>query len=155
MLMPLIMFFTRLALGWGLPSWASKAFGYIVPILGAIAVVLGAWAFFASHYEHNGAAKNQAKVEKAHTARVIEARADERAAQATSDAIGRGVARDNAASTEFTRTKVSEIHDVIAKLPPAPAGALPPAAPVGELRDHVNAVVDRANRAAEAADARP
>ncbi|MBA3864725.1 MAG: hypothetical protein C0517_12365 [Erythrobacter sp.] len=56
--MPLI----RLALGWGFPTWASKLFGYVVPILGALAVLWGAWSLFSGHYESKGAAKVETKV---------------------------------------------------------------------------------------------
>lgn len=58
-------FLIRLALGWGWPSWASKLFGYAVPILGAIALLWGLWMAFAGHYERKGAAKVEAKVRAA------------------------------------------------------------------------------------------
>ena len=68
----LIIALARLALGWGWPSWASKMFSYAVPIIGAIGMVLGAWALFASHYEHKGAANLKAKIRPA-TAKATEA----------------------------------------------------------------------------------
>lgn len=70
--MPFAGILIKLALGWGWPSWASKLFSYVVPVLAAIGVVLGAWHLFASHYERKGAAKVEAKVRVA-TAKATEA----------------------------------------------------------------------------------
>lgn len=134
--------------GWAAPGWAKP----LLDIAGAALVIGGAWWWFASHYEQNGAAKVERRVEREHSDRTVEARNDERAIAATGVKIAERTARIDRASTDYVRTKIKEIHDAIEPVTPAVAGALP-AAPLNELRAPVNAVVDRANRAADRADA--
>lgn len=136
--------------GWAAPGWAKP----LLDLAGAALVLGGAWWWFASHYEQKGAAKAERRVERAHTARVAEARTDERAIVATGAAIASRTARIHAASTEFVRTRIEEINNAFH---PATPNADPAADAAvfddGGVRASVNAVVDRANRAASGADA--
>ncbi|HEX8484667.1 hypothetical protein [Sphingomonas sp.] len=100
-----------------------------------------------------GAAKVEARVERDHGTRVAEARTDERAAAVSAVAIGATTARRSAAFDDYVLTSIKEMRDALAAVPPAPAGAPLPAAPVDSLRDQLNAGIARANRAAEPAGA--
>ncbi len=105
--------------------------------------------------ETKGAAKVEAKHEKAHTAAVADARADEHAAQATTDRIGARVARTDDATTEYLRNQLEEAHREIDAAHAATATS--PAVPVDTARvsASLDALIDRANGAAGAADAAP
>jgi hypothetical protein len=105
--------------------------------------------------ERAGEAKITAKVERQHTERVGEARADERAATVAADSISRRVSRADELSTIAVQATIKDLRNALDAVPPAPAGADLPAAPVDGLRDQINAGIDRANRAADAADALP
>jgi hypothetical protein len=105
--------------------------------------------------EKAGEAKVTAKVEREHAQRVGEARADEQAASVVADSISRRVTRADDLSTAAVQRTIKELRDALDAVPPAPAGAPVPAAPVDGLRDQINAGIDRANRAADAADALP
>lgn len=148
-------FLITLALRWGLPGWASKLFGWLAPALLIAGALWGTYALIHRSGEKAGAAKVERKVEQQHAARVVEARSDERAAQAVTDKIGASVARADDQTTELLRSKIEDLHHALDSTPPAPVGAAPPPAPVDQLRDPINALVAGANRAAEAADAIP
>lgn len=147
----------NLALGWGVPRWAARAFAVLAPFLLLCLLLWGAYALIYSNGEKDGAAKVSAKVERQHEERVAEARTDERAAQASADRIGNTIAKTNAAATVAEHSAVEDLLHAIDTIPPAPS-ATPvalPVAPTDELRDALNAGIDRANRAAETADAEP
>jgi FtsZ-interacting cell division protein ZipA len=123
-------------------------------IIGAIVVaaLLGLWSIRNSG-EKAGAAKVTQAVERQRTERVAEARVDERTAAVVSDSISRRVARADDLSTQAVKATIKDLRDAIDNVPPAAAGASPPAAPVDSLRDTLNAGIARANRAAGAAPA--
>ena len=103
--------------------------------------------------EKAGATKVEHRVEREHSARVAEARTDERTAGDVAAAIERRVTRSDDLSTAALQATVKDLRDAIDAVPPAAAGAAPPPAPVDSLRDTLNAGIDRANRAAAPADA--
>ncbi len=105
--------------------------------------------------ETSGAARVTATNEKAHAAGVAEARVDERAAAAVTASIAARTVRIEAKTDAYVDTMIKDMRDAIADVPPAAADAALPAAPVDRLRDSVNAGIDRANRAADAASAAP
>jgi len=148
-------FLTKTALGWGLPGWAAKLFGWVAPLLALIALLGGIYAFIYHRGSTAGAAKVEAKAEKANAKTVAEARTDERQAQATVDAIGKRVAKADDQTTILVRSKIKDIHDALDATPGGPAGAAvpPPVFDGSGVRASLNAVVDSANRAADAADA--
>jgi hypothetical protein len=108
--------------------------------------------------ETAGGAKVQVQAETAHAKTVAAARADERQAQATVDAIGSRVAVADDQTTTLVRSKIVEIHDALNATPAAAPASGNPAASVAPfdasgVRASLNAVVADANRAADAADA--
>ena len=105
--------------------------------------------------ETAGAAKVTAKVEKAHAASIVEARADERAAATVTQSIAARTVRIDAATDAYIKTTIEDLRNALAVVPPAADGAALPAAPVDRLRDQINAGIDRANRSADATDAAP
>lgn len=135
--------------GWAAPGWAKP----LLDIAGAALVIGGAWWWFASHYEQKGATKVERRVERDHAARVTEARSDERAIAATGNRIGARAARTDADTTEFVTARLKDINDALQSPPPAGAAADAAVFDGGAVRSSVNSIVDRANRAAEAADA--
>lgn len=138
---------------WAVPGWAKP----LLDVAGIALVLAGAWWAFASHYQAVGGAAVTAKVEREHTARVVEARTDERAIAATGRIIAARVARTDVATTEFVKSKLKDIADASETNAAAPVAAGADATVFDGLamRSSVNAVVDRANRAADSADARP
>jgi hypothetical protein len=151
-------FLTSLALGWKWPGWAARLFGWVVPILIAIAAAGIMLALIYRTGETAGGAKVQVQAETAHAKTVAAARADERQAQATVDAIGSRVAVADDQATTLVRSKIVEIHDALNATPaaaPASGNAAASVAPfdAGGVRASLNAVVADANRAADAADA--
>lgn len=148
-------FLIALALKWGLPKGFARIFGWAVPALVVILLIGGAIALIYHKGSVAGGAKVQVQAEKAHAKTVAEARADERQAQATVDAIGKRVAAADDKTTILVRSRITEIHDALDATPGAAAGsATPPAAfDTAGVRASLNAVVDDANRAADAADA--
>lgn len=151
-------FLITLALKWGLPRGFAKLFGWVVPALVVIALIGGTIALIYHKGETAGGAHVQVQAEQAHTRSVAAARADERQAQATVDAIGARVAIADDKTTTLVRSKITEIHDALDSTPGAAAGAAGNAAPTaafdtGGVRNSLNAVVADANRAADAADA--
>ena len=148
-------FLITLALKWGLPRGFAKIFGWAVPALIVIALIGGTIALIYHKGETAGGAKVEVKAEKAHAKSVAAARADERQAQATVDAIGKSVAIADDKTTILVRSKIKDIHDALDATPGGPAGAAvpPPVFDGSGVRASLNAVVDSANRAADAADA--
>jgi 2',3'-cyclic-nucleotide 2'-phosphodiesterase (5'-nucleotidase family) len=147
-------FLISLASGWAWPRWAATLFGWAVPVI-AVAALLGSiYAIIYHRGSTAGAAKVEARQEKAHAKTVAEARSDERQAQATVDMIGKRVAIADDKTTTLVRSKITEIHDALDATPGAAAGSAAPAVfDTGGVRASLNAVVDSANRAADAADA--
>jgi hypothetical protein len=95
------------------------------------------------------------RAEKAHAKTVAVARADERQAQATVDAIGRRVAAADDKTDILVRTKIREVHDALDAMPGTLNGDARStnAVDADSVRDHLNALVVDANRSADAADA--
>jgi hypothetical protein len=150
-----MLFLISLASGWAWPRWAATLFGWAVPFI-AVAALLGSiYAIIYHRGSTAGAAKVEARQEKAHAKTVAEARSDEREAQATVDAIGKRVAIADDKTTTLVRSKITEIHDALDATPGGPVGATvpPPVFDGSGVRASLNAVVDSANRAADAADA--
>lgn len=148
-------FLISLALGWKWPDWAARLFGWVVPALVALAAVGAMIALIYHQGETAGRTKTEVRAEKAHAKTVAAARADERQAQATVDAIGKRVAAEDDQTSILVRTKIREMHDALDATPGTLAGNPRSAAPVdtGSVRDHLNALVVNANRSADAADA--
>jgi hypothetical protein len=148
-------FLISLALGWKWPGWAARLFGWAVPVLVALAAVGAVIALIYHQGQTAGGAKAEVQVEKAHAKTVAAARADERQAQATVDAIGKRVAVEDDQTSILVRTKIREMHDALDATPGTLAGNPRSAAPVdaSSVRDHLNALVVNANRSADAADA--
>jgi hypothetical protein len=115
--------------------------------------ILGVVAWIDAHGQKTGAAKVEHRAERDHSARIVEARTDERTAGDVAASIDRRVARVEDLSTAAVAATVKDLRDAIDAVPPSAAGAPPPAAPVDSLRDTLNAGIDRANRAAASAEA--
>jgi hypothetical protein len=133
---------------------AIRNWKLIAGALVVLALLAAVWAIRRGG-EKAGEAKVTAKVERERTERIVEARADERAASVVADSISRRVTRADDLSTAAVRGTIKDLRDALDAVPPAPAGAPTPAAPVDSLRDQINASIDRANRAADAADTIP
>ena len=148
-------FLITLALGWKWPGWAARLFGWVMPALAIAALSWGAMALIYHRGETAGSAKVEAKAEAMHAKAVTDARNDERKAAAVADAIGRRVAIADDQSTAVVRSKITEIHHDLASSSNSPGvgDALPRQFDTGGVRASLNALVDDANRAAEAADA--
>lgn len=114
-------------------------------VISALALVVGRIG------RRAGEAKVTQAVERQHADSVAEARADERAAAVVSNSISQRVARADDLSTRAVKATIKDLRDAIDTVPPAAAGAPAPAAPVDRLRDALNADIDRANRAGDAA----
>jgi hypothetical protein len=142
-------------LGIAAPEWLKGPLKWLADALIVAALLGGVYAFIYHRGSTAGAAKVEAKQAKAHAKTVAEARADERQAQATVDAIGKRVAKADDQTTILVRSKITEIHDALDAMPgAAPGSAAPPAVfDTGGVRNSLNAVVADANRAADAADA--
>jgi hypothetical protein len=148
-------FLIALALGWKWPGWAARLFGWAVPMLVACAAVGAMIALIYHKGETAGAAKAQVQAEKAHAKTVVTARADERQAQTTVDAIGKRVAAADNKTDILVRTKIREMHDALDATPGTLAGNSRSAVPVDadSVRDHLNTLIVDADRSADAADA--
>lgn len=140
-------------LGRAVPKWLTSSVAMLIDVAAALALAGGVYLYIDHAGQEKGAAKVTAKVEQQHAARVTEARSDEQHAQAVTDRIGERVKRADDATTTFLRDKIKDLHDAIDATPPAVAGNPPPVLDTDRLSAPVNAVVDRANRAAETADA--
>lgn len=135
---------------WGISeaeTWARRLTPVLIGVL-VVALLAGAYAMIRHGGEQAGAAKEQVKVEKAHTAAVAQARADEHAAQTVSNRIAASTARSDEMTTTYVRSTIEDMHHAYDAVPPAAPAAVPPAAPVDSLRDSINAAIARANRAA-------
>lgn len=139
--------------GW--KSWQAKlaVFGGLLA-LAVLAVALAIAVIF-HRGENAGGAKVEAKVEKAHTKAVTDARVDERNIQTTGAAIGADVGRKAGSTTALVATTKTEIHNAIDSTPRAAAGAPPAPVDTRRVSASIDALVDRANRSADAADAQP
>ncbi|MGN6270852.1 MAG: hypothetical protein ACTHM0_13290 [Sphingomonas sp.] len=146
---------TTLALGWGWKSWAAKLFGRAVPVLLLAAIAAGGYALIFHAGETAGGAKVTAKVTEQHGQAVTDARHDEHAAQSSAATIGAAITAKNNAASSTAVAAQETIHAQISALPVAPSvDAGPARADTGVLDASLDALVDRANRAAAAADAR-
>lgn len=103
--------------------------------------------------ETKGAAKVTAKVEKQHAQTVAEAKADSTTAQTVTDKIGATVKHNNQLATDYVATQIEEMHRAIDA--PAQPGAAPAPVDTASLSASTDRLIDRANRAADAADAEP
>jgi len=148
-------FLISLALAWKWPDWAARLFGWAVPVLVALAAIGAMIALIYHKGATAGGAKAEVRAEKAHAKTVAVARADERQAQATVDAIGRRVAAADDKTDILVRTKIREMHDALDATPGTLNGDARSANAVDadSVRDHLNALVVDANRSADAADA--
>lgn len=120
----------------------------IVAIVVALAIVAGV-VMIRRGGETAGAAKVTAANDKAHTAQVVEARADERAAATVTQSIAARTVRIDAQTDAYVQATIEDLRNALANVPPAAADAALPAAPVDRLRDSLNAGIARANRAAD------
>jgi hypothetical protein len=127
----------------------------IIIAIGIVLAIVAGVALIRRDGETAGAAKVTAKVERVHAERVAEARVDERAATSVTQAIAARTVRIDAQTDVIVQTTIKDLRDALAAVPPASDGAALPGAPVERLRDTINASIDRANRAADAADAAP
>lgn len=127
----------------------------ILIAIGALIAIVAGVALIRRGGETAGAAKVTVKNERAHSASVAEARTDERSASDTTAAIARSVNRSDALADAYVKSTIKDLRDALDAVPPTVPGVPLPAAPVDRLRDSINAGIDRANRAAEAADAAP
>jgi hypothetical protein len=134
------------------PSWLTKPIGYLLDALLIIGLLGGVYFAIYHKGENAGSAKVEARTEKAHTAAVADARKDERAAQATTTRIADRTVKIDAATTAYANNEIGKIHAILAATPDGPV-----AAPVDtpSVSASLDAIIDRANRAADAADAGP
>ena len=65
------------------------------------------------------------------------------------------VARTDAVTTEIVRSKIAEINNALDATPAAAAGGPPPIVDSVRLGAPIDTLIDRANRAADTADAQP
>lgn len=119
----------------------------IIAIVIALAIVAGV-AMIRRSGETAGGAKVSAKNDQVHTERVVEARADERAAATVTQSIAARTVRIDAQTDAYVQATIEDLRNALANVPPAAADAALPAAPVDSLRDSLNAGIARANRAA-------
>jgi len=122
--------------------------------LGVVALLALSYCNAEHTGETRGAAKVTAKVEKQHAQMVAEAVIDTGKAQTIATAIGAQTARTNQAATDYVRTKIEDMHHAL-DVPPAPAGTALPPVDTASVSASLDALVDRANRAAETADQEP
>jgi len=148
-------FLISLALGWKWPGWAVRLFAWVVPVLVALAAVGAAIMLIYHQGKTNVRSKAEAQVANAHAGAIAVARADERQAQATVDAIGERIAAADDKTNILVRTKIREMHDALDAMPAPLADNPRSAAPVDadRVRDHLNALIVDADRSADAADA--
>lgn len=132
--------------GWA--GWAAKLFGWGVPALAMIAALGGIYLTIYGWGEQHQIVKQATD----HTKRVAEARHDERGAQASASAIGAAVTTRNDAATRAADDRKETIRHVQTLPPPAGDPAALPVVDSVRLATTLDAGVDRANRAGEAAD---
>ena len=141
--------------GVDVPAWLKGPLKWLAYALIVVALLAGIYAWIEHRGETKGAAKVAAKVEKAHAERVAEGKADSAKGQTTVDAIGARVARTDAVTTEIVRSKIAEINNALDATPAAAAGGPPPIVDSVRLGAPIDTLIDRANRAADTADAQP
>lgn len=127
----------------------------IIIAVGLLLAIVAGVALIRHSGETAVAAKVTAKTERAHSASIAEARVDERSVSDTTAAIARSVSRSDDLADALVKTTIKDLRDALDAVPAAAPGVPLPAAPVDRLRDSINAGIDRANRAAETADAAP
>ena len=140
-------------LGRAAPAWLSKPISIAIDVLIVLALLAGVYCWIYGRGAASGAAKVTAKVAIEHSAAIAVGHHDERAAQANAGAIGAAAARSNQNATAFAQSKIEEMHHAINAVPTAPAGAAPARVDSGNLSASLDALIDHANRAADAADA--
>ena len=126
----------------------------LLPIGVALALLVAVWAIF-QRGETAGAAKVTQKVEREHAERVVESRGDERTAAATAASIANNTIAAEAKTDALVQATIGDLRNALDQVPPAVPGAALPPAPAVVLAQGVNAVIDRANRAADDAAAAP
>lgn len=136
------------------PTWLTAPIKWLIDIAMILAILGGVYAWIYHSGEKAGGAKVTAKVEEQHAKTVAEAKADTTTAQSTATAIGATTAHNNQAATEAVQQKTEEMHHAI-DVSAAPAGAPPPRIDTASLSASTDSLIDRANRAADAADAQP
>ncbi|WP_294301862.1 hypothetical protein [uncultured Sphingomonas sp.] len=144
----------KLAVAIGVPARGAHLAAWATIVVAIVAIAGGAYWWIYDRGADAGAAKVTAKVERRDTARRIEVRADERAAQDVAGAIADDVGRRTRAADEQQHTTSKDLQHAFDTIPAPQPGALPPAAPVDELRAAINRSTDGANRAAATAEAR-
>jgi type III secretory pathway component EscV len=144
-----------------LGGWATAAFAFLksLPwwvwaILAALILLLVVYLHGEKAGETKGAEKTEKRDVKAHAKTIAESTADTKKAQTTTDAIGSRMARVDVATTDLVRAKLKDMNDAIA-VPAAPAGDPPARVDTRSLSASVDALVERANGQADAADAQP
>lgn len=134
------------------PGWARVSVWLAIGVF-VLTAAIGIRARIYDRGHDAGAAKVTGEAERRDTARRIEARADERAAQDIAGAIAIDVGRRARAIDVQAATTAKDLQHVFDAIPVPQPGTVP-AAPVDELRAAINRSTDGANRAAADADAR-
>ena len=127
----------------------------IIIAIGVLVAIVAGVVMIRRGGEISGAAKVTSKVERAHAERITEARTDERAATAVTQAIAARAVRIDAQTDTYVQSTIEDLRNALNDASRAADSAALPAAPVDRLRDNINAGIDRTNRAADAADAAP
>lgn len=140
--------------GLGVPSWLTKPIGYLIDATVILALLGGVYFWIHHSGVKAGEAKVTAKVEKQHAKTVAEAVKDTTTAQSVATALGAQTTRTNQAATDFVQTKIEDMHHALDVPPAAGSTTLPPVDTVG-VSASIDALIDRANGASEAADAEP
>jgi len=133
------------------PTWLTAPIKWLIDIAMILAVLGGVYAWIYHSGEKAGGAKIAAKVEKQHAKTVAEAVADTGKAQVAADAINAHVKRIDQQTTDLVTAKIKETNDAIDAT--TPVGGAPAVLDTQRLSASINALVDRANGEAEAADA--
>lgn len=146
-----------------LGGWLNTALTFLKSLPWQVWLVIAAVILLAVAYFHGerqgetkGAAKVTAQVEKDHTANVKMNATDTTHLQSVTAKIDASVKHSNQLATEYAAAKIEDMHNAIAAQPSALAGTgTPPPFDDSRMRTSINALIDRANGAAEAADAGP
>lgn len=126
----------------------AKVHWKLLAAIGLALAVVGAVAYIYSSGKKAGVAQTEIKQEKAHSESVATARKDERTAQDAADAIGSKTADTNTRQRADTETILKGIRNDLPKPDPARSDPVVP----DSVRAASNELVNRANRAAEAAE---
>lgn len=145
---------TKLAIGAGVSQRWARAAAWLTIVVAICAIAGGGYWWIYDRGADAGAAKVKAKVDERDAKRRVEARADERAAQDVAGAIATEVGRRIRATDAQQHTTTKDLEHAFDTISAPQPGALPPAAPVDELRAAINRSTDGANRAAADAEAR-